>query len=402
MKRTRRGLLGAGAGIAAGLGGCLDISGVEYSDADTPAESSAVSATDGDEPEDADAFDAADDPHNPDLAAATREVFADLRWFAESYNAAVSDYREAVGAVASAAADAHETVEETGEPTDDQVAAIEAAGEAAIETVNDVLVPHFDNRSRLRYLVNDHVTVLDRFVARDDADRFLEELRRTRSSFASVGTAMYTDRRFSRNPIHNHRLLRRLVPRAPDDRFVSLRFDDDALETFAYDPSVEEDGERPVSLYGNGMDDAAVDRFLDQLGPVVQHEDREAGLLVDVAIRPDRDEGFEGWPRDLDGVPLYVQRYPNAETAAERLDRITAAATTADREPIGVDEDVRWHRLYHDHAPGGREAFDEHEGVQYGYVVRAEEFLFATGFSGDAWEERTGWRGPLIDAWALQ
>ena len=401
MKRTRRGLLGAGAGIAAGLGGCLGVDGVEYPAGETPAESSAVSAADGDEPESADAFDADDDPHNPDLAESTREVFADLRWFAESYDAAVSDYREAVGAVVSAVEDAHETVEETGEPTDEQVATIETAGEAAIETVDDVLVPHFDNRSRLRYLVNDHVTVLERFAARNDADRFLEELRRTRSSFAGMDTASYTAQRFSRNPIHN-RLLRRLVPDAPDDRLVSLRFDDEALETYAYDPSVEEDDELPVSLYGDGVDEAVADRFFDRLGPVIQPEDREASLLVDVAIRPDRDEGFEGWPHELGGVPLYVQRYPDSETAAARLDDTTAAATTEDREPIGADEDVRWHRLYHHESTGERTDFDRHEAVQYGYVVRAEEFLFATGFSGDAWEERTGWRGPLSDAWALQ
>lgn len=66
-----------------------------------------------------------------------------------------------------------------------------------------------------------------------------------------------------------------------------------------------------------------------------------------------------------------------------------------------ADGPSRWYRLYHDEAEGERYGFDEHAGIQYGYVVRAGEFLLATGFSGDAWEERTGWQGRLADGWVV-
>ncbi len=419
MERTRRGLLSAA--IAAGIAGCLGVDGVTYPDRGPVEEAfeSDAAVTDDDVESAADV--GRDDER---LADATRRVVDDALWFATEYDAAIEAYRDAIGDVVDDAEDVETAARKSATATVEYADRLASSGYDAAERAGDVLEPHFTPRPRIERRTENHTTVLRRFAERDDVDRFLEELDRMRSWFAAAGTRRYTDRAFSRNPIHN-RLLRRLLyplPSDPEDReeildntLVELAVADEGLATVAHRPYDDDRFDRSElpRIYGDPIGAERRSAFRERLGPVVQPDDRVAELFFVFGFRPLPDEGpddpFEGWYHELDGTMVHVQRYPDARTAADRLGAVTTAGSTEDDEPIdpesdrvdGRDAATHWHRYLHDAARGERFAADEYAGVQYGYVTRAGEFLLATGFSGDAWEERLGWQGRLTNGWAI-
>ncbi|OYR45668.1 hypothetical protein [Halorubrum sp. Ea8] len=441
MQRTRRGLLGAGVGIAAGAAGCLGVRGVEYPDA-------APDATDGDDGEpDPPGDEQLDDPDpvlNESLAAATRNVVDDAVWFATEYADAVATYRDAIAGVVAEVDAVRAAADESDAVTVEMVDRLDAAARAAADRAAEALEPHFHPEARIRGRARRHVEELRTVAPRNDVDRFLEELDRMRRGFASIGTAIYVAEAFSRDPIHNRLLDRLLYPLPEGDErrrevrgtaFVEVALASRGFAAFAHEPYDDDryDRSRIPRIYGGAFGADRREELRARLGPVPRSEDRTDELFVAFADRPSAgnrpSETFEGWASELDGTPLYVQRYPDADTASERLVAVLADASTEGRAPIdpgataagsdfsgngsadgdggsadgdetGADDGpARWHRLYHDEAEGERYGFDEHAGVQYGYVVRAGEFLLAAGFSGDAWEERAGWQGRLADGW---
>jgi len=468
MQRTRRGLLGVGAAAVAGLSGCLGVEGVEYPDAaddDPPDPGDGSDAGDGESGEPGDGDDQPDtddgDPvANEALAAATRNVVDDAVWFATEYPSAVETYRAAVREFVAEIDAVRDAADASDAVTSEMADRLDEAGRAAAETAAGALEPYFHPRSRIVSRAERHVEKLRTFAPRGDVDRFLEELSRMRRGFAAVGTATYVDEAFSREPIHN-RLLRRLLEPLPADdderrrirggAFVELGLASRGFSAFAHEPydDEEHDRSRIPEIYGSAFEAARREELRARLGPIPRSEDRTEELFVAFAARPEAgnrpSQTFEGWARELDGVPVYIQRYPDAATAGDRLDEALAAASTEGRAPIdpdataagsdfagnateagsaadgadGADGDdgddgadgtdpeptyrgpTRWHRLYHHEAEGERYGFDEHAGVQYGYVVQAGEFVLATGFSGDAWEERTGWQNRLADGWVV-
>ncbi|TKX73967.1 hypothetical protein EXE46_11585 [Halorubrum sp. GN11_10-6_MGM] len=447
MQRTRRTLLGAGAALV-GTAGCLGVEGVEYPDA--PADADAPG--DGDGPDDGPSEDdASDDPPeqtdgdppaaNAALADATREVVDDAVWFATEYPDAVATYRDAVAEAVSTVRSVRATVDEEAAITAEQVDEVAAAGETAISRAADALEPHFSPGPRIRDHVDRHVETLREFAPRGDVDRALEELDRMRSGLEGIGTSIYVERAFSRDPIHNRLFRRLLAPLPPDDpergrvtggTLMELAVASRGFSTFAHRPYDREavDSDRIPRIYGDAFGPERRRELRARLGPIPQPADRVEELFVAFARRPPlgnrRRDAFEGWARELGGVPVHVQRYPDPTTAASRLATAIEEGSTEGRAPIdpeatlaGSDFDgnasaagnasdtdaetdagpTAWHRFYHREAEGERYGFDEHAGVQYGYVVRAGEFLLATGFSGDAWEERTGWHGRLRHGW---
>ena len=421
MQRTRRGLLGSL--LAVGVAGCVGVDGVEYPAEDAVVEEGTAVSTAESSANDGDAFET-DGRDNERLADTTRDVVDDAVWFATRYEAAVETYRDAIGDVVAEIDDVRDAV------IDDESVSVEHAerlgqsGYEAASTADEALSPHFTPRTRIETRTDRHVDLLEMFADRDDVDRFIEELDRMRSGFAGVRTRTYVESAFSRDPIHN-RLLWRLLHPLPDDdddrtavlesTLIELGVASEGFTTYAMRPYDDDryDRDQTPRLYGDPIDGDRQSELRSRFGPVVQPEDRTAELFVVFATRPQPDddpgEVFEGWPHDLDGVPVYVQRYPDADTARDRLDAATTAGRTEDAEPIdpeiskadGREAAVHWHRFLHHDAQGDRYAFDEHAGVQYGYVVRAGEFLLATGFSGDAWEERAGWQRRLANGWAV-
>lgn len=424
MERTRRGVLGAGVGVAAGLAGCLGVEGVEYPVEDgASGDADAVSTADG--AEDADALDQTDRADNEALADATRRVVDDAVWFASEYPDAIATYLDAIADVVADVVDVRESVREREAVTTAMADRLEESGLRAAEIAGDALEPHFRPRGGIVDRTERHVEVLRNFADRDDVDRFIEELDRMDTGFSSIGTGTYVEEAFSRDPIHN-RLLDRLLYPLPDDprrrrevrggTLVELRVASRGFGTYAHEPYDEEawDREEIPRIYGAAVNADRRAEIRARFGPITQPDERVEELFFVVADRPepseDRSEVFEGWPEELGGTPVYVQRYEDAATAGDRLDAVVAEGGVEDTEPIDPDESrtdqgedaaTLWHRYYHHDARGERYRFDEHAGVQYGYVARAGEFLLATGFSGDAWEERAGWQGVLEHGWAV-
>ncbi|WP_371160748.1 hypothetical protein [Halorubrum miltondacostae] len=439
--------MGVGAALV-GTAGCLGVQGVEYPDAAADADA----PSDGDDPDKDDPPDAPDtdaDPlvRNAALAAATREVVDDAVWFATEYPAAVATYRDAIAEAVATVRSIRATVDEEAAVTAAQVDSVAAAIRTAGDRASDALEPHFSPGPRIRSRVERHVETLRTFAPRGDVDRVLEELDRIRTKLASIGTALYVEAEFSGDPIHNRLFRRLLAPLPTDDRkrgrvtngtLVELAVASRNFATFAHRPYDRDtiDRERIPRIYGDAFSPERRRELRARLGPISQPADRVEEVFVAFVERPPAgnrpSETFRGWARELDGVPVYVQRYPDAETAEARLSTALDGGSTDGRASIdpeatlagsdfsgnasddgnassdgnSSDADVEtdpgpapWHRFYHREAEGERYGFDEHAGVQYGYVVRAGEFLLAAGFSGDAWEERAGWHGRLRHGW---
>jgi hypothetical protein len=415
VQRTRRDLL-AGVGVAAGFAGCLGVDGVTYPDEPDSGDGDADGGgePDGSDGDGSDGGDGGDPGPNPALAAATRGVVGDALWFATSYEAAVRVYREAAADVLTEVDAVRESVREATDPTVEMAERLEAAGYDAAERAATALEPHFYPAGLLRSRTDRHVPVLDRFARRNDADRFTEELERMRLSFFQIRTPIYVDRRFSRDPIHN-RLLDRLAPGDPDEVVVELAVPERRrFATLAHRPYSDGDGDDegdetyPPTFTDDALPAERRESLRERLGPAARSDGRTAELFFTFADRPEpadrRRDAFRGPPSELDGAPLHVQRYADAETASDRLDAALAAGATEGREPISpateaADDAIEWHRYYHREAGSDRTDLDEFAGVQYGYLLQAGEFVLATGFSGDAWEERPRWQGRLPDAW---
>ena len=452
MQRTRRTLLGVGAALV-GTAGCLGAGGVEYPDAPESVGAPGDADASGDDPPEDGPPDESPDtddeapPRNPALAAATRDVVDDAVWFATEYPDAVAAYRDAIAEAVSTVRSIRTAIDEEATVTSEQVDAVATATETAIDRAADALEPHFSPEPRIRARTDRHLETLRTVAPRDDVDRVLEELDRLRAQLASVGTDTYVEAEFSRDPIHN-RLFRRLLAPLPTEKreqnrvlsgtLVELAVASREFATFAHRPYDRDEfaRDRTPRIYGGAFDADRRRELRARLGPIPQSADRVEELFVAFAPRPPAGNRprntFRGWARELDGVPVHVQRYPDPETAGKRLSNALDAGSTEGRAPIdpeatlaGSDFDANstdstndtaanatgadgetvgpgptvWRRFYHDEATGERYGYDEHAGVQYGYVVRAGEFLLATGFSGDAWEERTGWHGSLRHGW---
>lgn len=401
MRRTRRRVLAAAA-LPIGLAGCLRVDGVEYPDEPDDATEPPGDDEDGvDDGED-------DEPvPNADLADATRRVIDDAVWFASAYEDAIKTYRDATSDVVAAVEAVRERVREPTDPTTAMARRLEAAGYAAGERAAAVLEPHFYPEGLLRERTDRHVPALVRSARRNDADRFVEELDRMRASFKRIQTPLYVSRTFSRDPIHN-RLLERLAPGAAGNVLVELAVPERrGFTTVAHEP-YDGDGFGPRFTEGTVTEDVFVEArrraLRERLGPVIRPAERTEELLASFSARPDpvgrRANAFDGSPGDLDGTAVHVQAYDDSGTASDRLTAVLNAGSTEGTESIRPGGGGReWYRYYHREARSERTDLNELAGVQYGYVIQAGEFILATGFSGDAWEERVRWQGALTDAW---
>jgi len=352
MQRTRRGLLVSG--IAAGVAGCLGVEGVEYPDA-TPDPTEPDDDTDGasdDEQVDDEQVDDPDVIDNEALATATRNVVDDAVWFATEYPEAVATYRAAIGELVSEIDDVISIVESTETATEEMVDRLDDAGQTAANRAGEALEPHFRPRARIVPRAERHIEGLRRFAPRDDIDRFLEELGRMRREFAAAGTDTYVEETFSRDPIHN-RLLNRLLYPLPDDpelrheirstAFIEVAVSSRGFSGFAHEPydHVRYDRSRIPRIYGNAYGTDRREELRARLGPIPSPSDRTEELFVAFATRPPDgnrpSETFEGWAYELNGTPVYVQRYEDAETAGERLNAILASGATEGTAPIDPD-----------------------------------------------------------------
>ena len=399
MQRTRRELLAVGA-VAAGFSGCLSAEGVRYPDA-LPAETEPDGSDGSAQPSD-------DEPSVPhaELADATRDVITDTVWFAASYRSAIETYREATADILTAVASIRDQIRDPSDPTPEMAARLETVGSAAADRAAAALEPHFYPRRLITSRIDGHLPALSRSARRNDADRFVEELDRVSRTVSQIRTPLYIGGTFSRDPIHN-RLLDRLVPGDAAEVLVELAVPARRFTTMAHRPYSDDD-RFPPEFTEAPLVPSRRDELRTRVGPVAQSSARVREAFYTFAPRPSAADraaaAFSGSPGELDVVPVYVQQYPDADAAHDSLATVLEAGETDGREPLlpateAADDAARWLRYYHQEARSDRTGLDEFPGVQYGYLLQAGEFLLATGFSGDAWEERPRWQGRLADAW---
>jgi len=407
VQRTRRDLLIGGAAIS--LTGCLSVDGVTYPDEPAPEKMDSDGGPTGDQSSDPPTTDSRG-PH-AELAAETRRVANDAIWFAVSYPSAIDTYGKATDSVRAAVASVRESITDPTDPTVEMVQQLEAAGYDAAERAAAALKPHFHPAELLRSRTDRHIPPLTKAAQRNDADRFIEELERMDLSFFQIQTPIYIGRRFSRDPIHN-RLLDRLVPDAPEKVFLELATPGHRqFSTLVYQPYPDNEETYPPTFTDEALSESRQESLRDRLGPVIKPGGRTAEVIITAATRPkpaDRSQNaFRGSPGDLNGTALHIQRYADADTAGERLATILSAGSTEGSEPIvrrqaTGDSTIMWHRYYHREAGSTRTGLDDFAGVQYGYLLQAGEFLLATGFSGDAWEERPRWQSQIVNTWVTK
>ena len=399
MQRTRRDLLAVGA-VAAGVSGCLNVGGVRYPD-ELPEEREPDGTDGSDQPSD----DEPSVPH-PDIADATRDVITDTVWFATSYRRAIDTYRDATADVLTAVSAIREQIQNPTDTATEMVRRLETVGSEAAERAAAALEPHFYPRGLIRSRIDSHLPALSRSARRNDADRFVEELDRVSRTVSQIRTPLYVSGTFSRDPIHN-RLLDRLVPGDAADVLVELAVPVYRFTALAHRPYADDD-RFPPEFTEEPLVRARREELRTRLGPVVRSSDRVREAFYTVAPRPSAAaraaDAVTGSPGDLDVVPVYVQQYADVDAAGDALTTVIEAGETDGQEPLlpgteAADDAARWHRYYHREARSDRTDLDRFPGVQYGYLLQAGAFLLATGFSGDAWEERSRWQGRLADAW---
>ena len=413
MEQPRRNVL-AGLGAAASLAGCLSVDGVRYPDEiESSDESNTTLEAGTDEPPTDNSTDA--DGYASDLiqliAERTQAIVADVVWFAISYPRAVESYNQAIDSVIETIDTVRTTIHQPTMPTAEMVDRLETVGYDAADRAETAFEPHFSPVDLLQSRTDMHIPSLARAARRNDADRFVEELDRMRLSFFQIQTPVYVSRRFSRNPIHN-RLLDRVVPHATGDVLVEVAVPTRRnFTTLAHEPYVDEDGSHPPTFTADPLPVARRNKLRRRLGPVVQPSGRTEEVFFTFATRPDpvtrQRNVFRGPPGDLDGTPLYIQQYGDRATAREQFTTTLAAGDTEGMTSISsgvtsATDSIKWHRYYHREAGSDRTNLDDFPGVQYGYLLQAGPFVFATGFSGDAWEERTRWQGELTESWLFQ
>ncbi|WP_144050036.1 hypothetical protein [Halorubrum sp. C191] len=413
MEQPRRNVL-AGLGAAASLAGCLSVDGVRYPDEiESSDESNTTLEAGTDEPPTDNSTDA--DGYASDLiqliAERTQAIVADVVWFAISYPRAVESYNQAIDSVIETIDTVRTTIHQPTMPTAEMVDRLETVGYDAADRAETAFEPHFSPVDLLQSRTDMHIPSLARAARRNDADRFVEELDRMRLSFFQIQTPVYVSRRFSRNPIHN-RLLDRLVPCAVGNVLVELAIPTRrTFTTLAYEPYADESEKYSPTFTADPLPATRRDSLRNRLGPVVQPSGRTDELFFTFASRPDpverRRNAFRGPPGDLDGTPLHVQHYDDRATAREQITTMLEAGTTEGTTTITPEgtsstDSVEWYRYYHHEAGSDRTNLDDFPGVQYGYLLQAGPFVFATGFSGDAWEERPRWQDQLTESWLLQ
>ncbi|TKX74446.1 hypothetical protein EXE46_08685 [Halorubrum sp. GN11_10-6_MGM] len=412
MSRRRRTVL-AGLGTAVGLAGCLSVDGVRYPDEiETTDGSNSTTDSNTDNQPTSNSTDEDGVPTGPRrlIAEQTRAIVSDVVWFAVSYQNAISSYNAAIDGVLETVATVRATIHQPTMPTTTMVDRLETVAYNAADRTAEILEPHFSPRNLLRSRTEQHIPALTRAARRNDADRFVEELDRMRLSFFQIQTPVYIGRRFSRDPIHN-RLLDRIVPLATSDVLVELAIPTRReFTTLAHEP-YDTEGSYPPTFTESPLPKPRREALQQRLGPVVQTSGRTEELFMTFSRRPDPADrernAFRGSPGDLDGTPLYIQQYRDRATAREQLTAIleagaTEGTTTISPRSAGTTDQPEWHRYYHREAGSDRTNLDDFPGVQYGYLLQAGAFVFATGFSGDAWEERPRWQGQLTESWLLQ
>lgn len=405
MRVTRRRLLAA-TGALAGTAGCLSGgSNVRYpeSTSSTPAGSGntadggptgSAGAT-GDErpvrdetgtPAGEDAGPAGRAVPNPELATGTRRIYREVAWFSRLYEHAIDTFVRATRRAASTVA----SVRASMSPglTEEGLARLRAAARETQATTDRWLGDHFAVDGQLADRVDYHLSVVEKFRARNDHDRVAEELTRLEEFYRGLGHDPYVRASMPSHPVQN-RLFHWLRGGRGREAAFALRYPAGRFAAYAYggpqrdllaDPVAGRTRRYLDGVFAPFAVEASTDRLYVVAYALEEVEDDGDGA--------DEDEAFPPVPTRISrrpSQPILVERFPDASTAGETLGRLLGddgPLTEESRYAFGRDE---WRRVYW-----------RYDGdVTYALLVQAGEFLVATAPSEVAWEERVDWRTPL-------
>lgn len=408
MTRTRRSLLAA---LLAGATGCLgSTSNVRYPETEATATSRGGGSGGGDSVATPEATTPTFQPAaaveseattqaaadrtvpNPRLAAATRRIDREIRWFAGQYEPALNNYRRrvraAAGVVESVEAEMAREDGTYGPLTDDRLARIRGDIAEALEVTERWLGDQFVTDDHLRDETDYHLSTTERFKRRGDHDRVAEQLRNLAHFLYGVTREAYVQSVMPRHPIQN-RLIGWL--RGGPDRYTAftVRYPAGGFATRVYSGKQVAVIGRPIvgdrrttfeSEFSGARSDDAVDAiylvsYLPDYETPTARPRRRGDPVQEVPIR------WDGLARQ----PILLQRFSDlrsATSAWETLVSPSGSLTVDGRYPFGG---VDWRRVYWQYAGD----------VTYAYMTQAGEYLIAFAPSRTAWEERVDWAGPL-------
>jgi hypothetical protein len=414
MTRTRRSLLAA---ILAGTAGCLGGgSNVRYPATGTDGDGAGAGAgptgtppSDGDgavetpgevtpeyEPVEAVESSAAEQAAaprtvpNPRLAAATRRVYREVRWFAGQYDPAIANFRRATRRAGKAVAEAEAAMERTGGGygplTDRALASIRGEIAAARRETDRWLGDQFVTDEHLADETAYHLRTVARFKRRGDHDRVAEQLRNLSRFLYGVSRDAFVQSVMPAHPIQN-----RLVGwlRGGPDRTTAfaVRYPAGNFATRVYSG-------RRVDVVGRPVAGDRRRTFESEFAAARSPDATDALYLRSYLPDPGevtptgRGDRVQEVPRRWTGLPnqpILCQRFPDVRAAAAARESLVAGSgpvTVDGRYPFGG---VDWKRVY----------WTYDGDVTYAFLAQAGEFLLSFAPSRTAWEERVDWRSPL-------
>ena len=405
MQPTRRRCLAiAGAGLGAGVAGCLssgsNVTYPESTDEETN-ESTDNSNGDGEEADEEPA-----DPLNSRLAEETAPIYAELRWFETEYDDTMVAYKGRLREVYEAINSLREDLDEDGRISEGQLADVEELATDVAGSVNQIPEPHFSNHIAFQEVNDNRLPEIEQFRGREDWDRVDDELRRLARIYGNASTDPRIRERYSPNPVDN-RLYEWLTPGDTETLFEFRHVSDDPDDhegggrlpghgLYAVEDSSREIEDLDRPLGGPRWDlFSQIEGVFEPFSESAGRRYRLFGRLHDIAEFGD-DEEID--PDETDSVTLFVQEFVDTETAAAALEAVMTDKATEDEEQWGQET---WKQVLYDY-DGDR---------YYAHFLRADAFLFAVNPTQTAWEERDedddedenddddSWTDPIDGTW---
>jgi hypothetical protein len=404
MELTRRALLATG--TALGLTGCLSSgdSNVTYPEtatrtpAATPADAAladadaaADPAADADVDEDETAQRTEPSVPNRRLAAEVERAYAEIEWFATSYDDAIHTYRRVLdNAMATV-----QRVRTAAEFDANSLGLVRRATDRAVATTETELGGHFGIAEQMRTEVDRHLATIRRFADRGDLDRVDEELDRLHDYLRGIRSDLFVRRVLSDRQI-DAALYRHLhdgtvdadEDEAPPGLFELHHSAGYSGYAYAGPRYIDRDPFDGASRNGRNRGRELLARQRLQFDATSEATGRTGfAYVVSYAVPAAADQPSDLEPLDYPHASLFVQRYDDVAAATDAVE--TLFDTSVSREGAYSFGRDRWHRVYY-RADGD---------VTYAFLIQAGPFVLVAAPSEVAWEERVDWTDPLDRLW---
>ena len=404
MQPTRRRYLAvAGAGIGAGVAGCLSSgSNVTYPEADSGSDAGTDPNTDESTDQSADESDDSQSVEsiNSRLAEETVPIYDELRWFETEYPDTMREYQGELREVYDELQSLLETLADDGRIEAEQLAEVETLATDVAGSVNEIPEPQFTNHADFQEVNDERFPVAERFRKREDWDRVERELEYVARIYGNASTDKAVQERYSPNPVDNR--LYDWINTGETETLLEVRHisddpeahDDENQRLPGHGVYVVNDSSREIEYLDRPLGGPRwelLSTFEDTFRPFSETAGRSYRLF---ARLHEIGESGEIDPTETDSVTLFAQQYVDREAAALAFDAVMADKAVEDTQQWGNET---WQKVLYDN-DGDR---------FYAHFLRADSFLFVVNPSQTPWEERDGddddddstWTDPLDGTW---